>query len=113
MSDEINATELPVTFHRIYAPLTWYWLAADGRIYSSARSMLVPDTDANYVEFCRGGPASEWPRDANGDQTDRALQDVYDALDVVGGTPPVITGTKSRYNDPDWPWPKWPKEPKE
>ncbi|MEY9638718.1 hypothetical protein ABIF66_006972 [Bradyrhizobium japonicum] len=103
---EVNATEVPTGFYRIYMPLTWYWLADDGRIYSSARNMLVSADDANYIEFCKGGPASEWPRDANGEQTGEALQDVYDALGVIGPTPPVMAGTRSRYNLPDWPWPK-------
>ncbi len=71
---------------RIYTPLTWYWIAEDGRIFSSARQVIVPADDEGYVAFCTGGPASDWPRDDQGNQTDAALQQVFDMLGVkVGG----------------------------
>lgn len=60
-----------------YTPQDWYWLASDGRIYSSARNALVYPYDSRYLAFVaqRGG-TTPWPVDINGQQTTAALQDV-------------------------------------
>lgn len=53
----------------------WYWLADDGRVFSSERGIVVDDTDALYLAFVgAGNVASTWPRDANGLQTELSLQ---------------------------------------
>lgn len=52
----------------------WYWLAADGRVFSSRRSALVAADDADYVAWrARGNVATGWPKDGAGQQTDAAL----------------------------------------
>jgi hypothetical protein len=60
-----------------YNPRDWYWIAKDGRIYSSARNRLVHIDDTGYRAFlATNGAASPWPVDINGKQTTAALQDV-------------------------------------
>lgn len=59
-----------------FDPFHWYWLAEDGRVYSSASQSLVDDDDAGYSEWSVENHATPWPRDAEGNQTDAALQDV-------------------------------------
>jgi len=57
-----------------YTPTDWYWLADDGRLFSSARATLVPDDDPAYAGFVStGGVATRWPEDDDGYQTDAAL----------------------------------------
>jgi hypothetical protein len=70
---------------RIYNILDWYWLADDGRIYSSKQQAVIPASDPGYVAFLDGGPATVWPRDANGDQSDAALQQVFDMANIQQG----------------------------
>lgn len=53
-----------------YNPLNHYWLATDGRMFSSAAQALVP------ADPVLSAQASVWPRDDAGAQTDAALQDV-------------------------------------
>ncbi len=66
-----------------FTPLDWYWLASDGRIYSSGRNALVFPYDTGYLTFlARSGGATPWPTDANGQQTTAALQAV---LSYYGG----------------------------
>jgi hypothetical protein len=53
-----------------------YWLAEDGRVYSSARQVIVTDADAEYATWIgNGNIPMGWPRDAAGNQTDDSLQD--------------------------------------
>jgi hypothetical protein len=62
-----------------YDPLDWYWSADDGRLFGSARRGLVsePETDQSFTDWLSaGGVPTSWPRDAEGDQTDAALQSV-------------------------------------
>jgi hypothetical protein len=61
----------------IYDPRDWYWHAEDGRIYSSARQVVITDSDPTYAEWIRIGYVStSWPRDLEGKQTDDALREV-------------------------------------
>ncbi|ABE63170.1 hypothetical protein Nham_2379 [Nitrobacter hamburgensis X14] len=57
-----------------YNPLDWYWLADDGRVYSSAQQARVPDDDAAWLVRQGSGAWTPWPRDEAGEQTDAALQ---------------------------------------
>lgn len=57
----------------------WYWLAEDGRVYSSKRQLIVTTSDDGYIAWIAAvGGATAWPRDDSGNQTDAAL------LAVVG-----------------------------
>jgi hypothetical protein len=57
-------------------PLNWYWLADDGRIFSSASETLVAADDPAYVAWCNTYTATRWPVDGAGNQTDASLQEV-------------------------------------
>ncbi|WP_315792215.1 hypothetical protein [Bradyrhizobium sp. SZCCHNRI1002] len=60
-----------------FTPSDWYWAAADGRIYSSARNSLVSSNDPGYLAFvATRGSATPWPADTNGKQTMASLQDL-------------------------------------
>ena len=63
--------------------LRGYWLADDGRVYSSGRQAIVDKTDALYLAWIEegkteddpeGSVAMPWPRDGAGAQTSAALQ---------------------------------------
>lgn len=63
-----------------YDPLNWYWTDEAGRIYSSAREHIVPQSDKAYKAWlASGNQPTPWPRDDVGNQTDAAL------LAVVSG----------------------------
>lgn len=57
-------------------PYQWFWLADDGRVYSSAARSLVSDDDAGFVEFKASRKPTRWPVDDAGAQTDAALNEV-------------------------------------
>jgi hypothetical protein len=57
-----------------FVPSNWYWLAADGRVFSSARQLVVGTTDSGYVAWTAHNTPTTWPRDAAGNQTNAALQ---------------------------------------
>ena len=60
-----------------YNAFDWYWLADDGRLYASARQVIVDESDADYIAWqAANTTATSWPRDLAGEQTDAALQDV-------------------------------------
>lgn len=62
---------------RALYPADWFWAADDGRIYASARQIVVRDDDEAFVAWREAGArATPWPRDAAGAQTDAALQAV-------------------------------------
>ena len=67
---------------RSYDPTDWYWIADDGRIFASARQVLVPEDDADYLAFVQMAMPSHWPRDAAGNQTDAELQSVLDPYNI-------------------------------
>ena len=51
-----------------------YWKADDGRVFASARQVIVDETDADFIAW--GNDPSPWPRDLDGNQTNEALQEV-------------------------------------
>ncbi|MGV2183659.1 DUF4376 domain-containing protein [Rhizobium rhizogenes] len=60
-----------------YNPYDWYWLSADGRLYSSSTQALVEKSDEAYVAWSSAGfQPTPWPCDENGEQTNAALQEV-------------------------------------
>jgi hypothetical protein len=52
----------------------WYWLADDGRIFSSKALAIVPADDPDYLAWRAAAEPDPWPRDADGEQT----------LDIMG-----------------------------
>ena len=69
----------------IYNPFNNYWLADDGRLFSSAVQALVSTTDPGFVVW--GGVPTPWPRDAANAQTDAALQEVLTPYNVFVNLP--------------------------
>jgi hypothetical protein len=68
-----------------YTPFDWYWRAADGRLFSSARCALVTDLDASYRAWSDGGyEPTVWPKDVAGMQTSVALQEVLSPYGLTG-----------------------------
>jgi hypothetical protein len=63
----------------VFNPYAWYWLADDGRIFSSASETQVSANDSGYQAFLQIDAPTPWPRDDDGDQTDDSLQAVLDA----------------------------------
>lgn len=63
----------------LYNPNDWYWKADDGRIFSSARGIIIPgEDDAAFVAWKLNDTRMpiRWPPDANGNQTLASLQEV-------------------------------------
>lgn len=61
----------------MYNPQNWYWLAEDGRIYSSAKQALIKDTNEDFIAWTKAGhPPTPWPKDRDGEETDAALAEV-------------------------------------
>lgn len=65
-----------------YAPNDWYWLADDGRLFSSRMASLVDPEDETYIEWNERNKPTRWPCDDLGEQTDDALQWVFDHAGV-------------------------------
>ncbi|WP_199091550.1 hypothetical protein [Bosea sp. ASV33] len=61
----------------MYDPKDWYWLADDGRLFSSAAGDVITDDLPAYLDWREAGHLpSLWPSDGVGAQTDAALQSV-------------------------------------
>ena len=71
----------------MYNPYDWYWLADDGRLYSSKRNIVVDVNDATYIAWVaapfQGHWRQNWPRDEVGDQTTETMQLVMTPYDIV------------------------------
>ncbi len=50
-----------------------YWLASDGRVYASARDVIVTSTDTAYEADIATRTPLTWPSDANGQQSNATL----------------------------------------
>jgi hypothetical protein len=95
LADTINPASMPSTA-RSYDPRDWYWKADDGRIFASARQMLVTEDDADYVAFAEVVMPSVWPRDDAGEQTDDALQDVLRPYEIATSLPAYAADVRWR-----------------
>lgn len=61
----------------MFNPADWYWKADDGRVFASARMVVVTTADAGYTAFVAAqGGFARWPEDAHGAQTIQSMQDV-------------------------------------
>lgn len=61
----------------MYNPYDWYWLADDGRLFSSSRGALLSATDAQFKVWKKQElEPTKWPSDEGGNQTDAQLQSV-------------------------------------
>lgn len=64
----------------IYMPRHWWWLADDGRLFSSENLTITDVTDPKYIAW-QGtdvpvAVAQIWPRDGTGAQTTASMQAV-------------------------------------
>ncbi|GAC1042244.1 DUF4376 domain-containing protein [Rhizobium sp. No.120] len=58
-------------------PKNWYWLADDGRIFSSINASFVTEKDTDYQNWlAQGRIPTRWPSDDSGNQTSASLQAV-------------------------------------
>ena len=62
--DALDATQ-KIKYRRRYNIHDWYWLADDGRVFTSARRLTVDESDASYQAFIGGAMATPWPRDGH------------------------------------------------
>jgi len=72
----------------MYDILDWYWLADDGRLYSSKRQIITNVDDAGYISWQTDFPyqghwRQTWPREDDGDQTTATLQQVVEVYGLV------------------------------
>lgn len=80
-------------------PHDWYWLADDGRLYSSTQQRLVKTSDAAYKAWLKEGRvATRWPEDNSGAQTEASLIDVISAYDLVIGESALYVARRQRIN---------------
>lgn len=69
---------------RSFNPGDWYWLAEDGRLFSSARRAVIDTADDGYLAWLDGGLGpTPWPRDAAGEQSVAALKQVLVAFGLA------------------------------
>lgn len=93
----------------MFNPHDWYWLADDGRLFSSARISLVEKEDLGFLEWCMLADQEDdesleppeplhptrWPIDGNGDQTWASLQDVLTPYGVIAA-PSAVEALRQR-----------------
>ena len=57
-----------------YNAANWYWLATNGRIYSSSQQAIITEKDKDFVAWKEAGNLpTPWPKDVDGKETDAAL----------------------------------------
>ena len=80
-----------------YIPQDWYWLATDGRLYSSSRQSIVPALDETYIGWMADGTRpTAWPRDEDGRQTNASLQDVLTPFGLFASLPAYAADARFR-----------------
>lgn len=59
---------------KTFTPSDWYWVAEDGRVFSSSRQKLVKATDGAFKAWKEDGTLpARWPRDEAGQESDAEL----------------------------------------
>lgn len=78
-------------------PHNHYWRRDDGKFFSSARSILVDETDPDLIAwFDAGNRTTRWPVDDNNEQTDEALQEVLMPYNIYVTLDHLKTGLKAQ-----------------
>ncbi|MEH2565311.1 hypothetical protein [Bradyrhizobium sp. AZCC 2289] len=71
----------------IYMPRHWWWLADDGRLFSSENVTITDVSDPKYIAWQgTDQPVAEaqiWPRDSTGAQTTASMQAVMDEYGIT------------------------------
>ncbi|AYO83567.1 hypothetical protein [Methylobacterium brachiatum] len=85
----------------LYNPANHYWLAEDGRLFSSAAGDIVPNDNPAFKAWATGGRLpTAWPRDDAGEQTNAALHEVLApySLTISGYTavPASVTSAQAK-----------------
>lgn len=84
----------------VYNPFDWYWIDANGKIFSSSARALVEASNAAYEAWCKAGNvATPWPKDASGAQTSAALDAVLSPYNLSTGLTPLTTAQLLAYGD--------------
>lgn len=77
----------------MFDPYNWYWLADDGRLYSSAKQRLIDGSTPIYLKWIAGAyQPTRWPVDDNGEQTEAELSKVLAPYGLLVGS---VTDIKS------------------
>jgi hypothetical protein len=61
----------------------WYWKDGTGKIFSSKKRSIIPANDRDFANWQKNNKPSVWPRDANGTQTNDALNEVMAYIGVT------------------------------
>jgi hypothetical protein len=81
-------------------PFDWYWLADDGRLYSSVEQSLVSASGSAYGNWrAEGRTPTRWPEDDNREQTESSLLAVIGAYSLVIGESAIDVARKRRTAD--------------
>lgn len=65
----------------------WYFLAEDGRLFSSALWSIISPSHASYIAWlASGNTPTAWPKDVAGNQTIAAMQVALCSVCDVGGS---------------------------
>ncbi len=69
----------------IYDPRDWYWLRADGAVFSSKRGALAQASDADFAAWRdAGGVPTPYPRDTSGTESAAELRAVLAPYGIPG-----------------------------
>lgn len=80
----------------MFNPKDWYWLADDGRLFSSSRVSLVDKKDKAFVAWFDGSRnPTRWPEDDNGEQTYESLQEVLTPYGLIAA-PSALEALRQR-----------------
>lgn len=78
-----------------YDPAKWFWLADDGRLFSSAQAALIQENDEAYAAWVEAAhQPTPWPRDDDGAQTDDTLQEVLSPFGLFCSLAALKVGMK-------------------
>lgn len=84
----------------MFNPADWYWITAEGRLYSSALCAFVEADDAAFVAWrSAGATPTPYPRDTAGNESEAALQDVLSPYCVYVSLASLNAGLKARIDN--------------
>lgn len=67
-------------------PYNWFWIADDGRVYSSASQSISNDADFTFIEWHKDSAPTRWPENDAGEQTNAELAKVLAPYGLLIGS---------------------------